>query len=410
MQQQRVVITGLGGICGLGSSVAEIWENTIRGCSAIRPFNQDDFPAPLRFANGARIPAYDATRYFEDKQQLAQLDQFAQFGLIAAAEAIGDAALEWTPELQQQAGVITGTSIGGEQTHDQVFQSLYAEGGNRVHPMTIPLVMPNALTSQISLTYGIKGPGYTVSTACASGNHAIGNAFWLVRNGLCDVMITGGSETPFHYGFLKSWEAIRVVASDTCRPFSKNRKGMILGEGAAILVLESLEHARQRGARIYAELLGFGMSADASHITRPDSAGAELAMRWALKDAQLEPRMIQYINAHGTGTPANDSMETTAIKATFGDHARQLAVSSTKSLHGHLLGGVSAVEAVLTTLALHHQMVPPTANYEEFDPECDLDIVPNEARPQLLECALSNAFAFGGLNAVLAFKKWNGFD
>jgi nodulation protein E len=266
--------------------------------------------------------------------------------------------------------------------------------------------MPNAAASHITMEFGITGFAYSISTACASSNHAIGNAFWMIRNGMCDCAITGGSETPLSYGFLKAWEAIRVVAPVTCQPFSKGRQGMILGEGGAMMVLESLDVAMKRGAKIYGEIIGFGMSSDASHITKPNQKGAEQAMRLALKDAAITPEKIDYINAHGTGTVANDVMEAAAINQVFGSHTAQLAVSATKSLHGHVLGGTSAIEAVITALALKHQVLPPTANFNEPDPECPIDVVPNKARQGRIDFALSNSFAFGGLNAVLAFRRW----
>jgi nodulation protein E len=334
------------------------------------------------------------------------MDKFAQFSLIAAREAVTDANIDWTDNLRKKTCVITGTSIGGQNSQEDIFTALYKEGKDRAPLFTIPRVMPNAGASQITMQYGITGFAYTVSTACASSNHAIGNAFWMVRNGVCDMAITGGSEIPLSYGFLKAWEALRVVAPDTCRPFSKGRQGMVLGEGGAMLVLESLDNAVARGAKIYGEIIGFGMSSDASHITKPNQAGAEAAMQMALDDARITADQIDYINAHGTGTQVNDAMETAAIKSVFGAHAQSLAASSTKSMHGHALGGTSAIEAVATALALKHQVLPPTANYTEPDPECDLDVVPNQAREGRINFALSNSFAFGGLNAVLAFKKW----
>jgi nodulation protein E len=266
--------------------------------------------------------------------------------------------------------------------------------------------MPNGGASNISMQMGITGPVYTISTACASSNHAIGNAFWLIRSGICDQAIAGGSETPFTYTFLKAWEAIRVVAQDTCRPFSKSRQGMILGEGAGMLMMETLEAAQKRGATILAEVIGFGMTSDASHITKPDQKGAEEAMRMAIRDAGIHPAQIGYINAHGTGTLVNDSMEVAAVKNVFGEHANQLAISSTKSLHGHALGATSSLEAIATIMALKEGLLPPTANFQEKDEACDLDVVPNASRKKEIHYALSNAFAFGGLNAVLAFKKW----
>jgi nodulation protein E len=264
--------------------------------------------------------------------------------------------------------------------------------------------MANAGASHISMEFGITGPSFTLSTACSSSAHAIGQAFWMVRSGAAGLAIGGGSEAPFSFGILKAWEAMRVVSTETCRPFSKDRKGMILGEGGAMLVLEPLKAAQARGARIHAEIVGFGMSADAGHITQPSAEGAARAIRAALRDAHLAPEAIGYINAHGTGTPANDSTETAAIRAVFGAHAGRLAVSSTKSMHGHALGASAALECLATALALRDGLLPPTANYREPDPECDLDVIPNVARRAQVEYALSNSFAFGGLNAVLALR------
>jgi nodulation protein E len=255
------------------------------------------------------------------------------------------------------------------------------------------------------MEFGITGPSFTISTACSSAGHAIGQASWMVRNGVTDLALTGGSEAPFSFGILKAWEAMRVVSPDTCRPFSKDRRGMVLGEGAGMLVLEPLEAAQARGARVYAEIVGFGMSADACHITQPSADGAARSMRAALRDAGISPEAIEYINAHGTGTPANDTTETTAIRDVFGGHAGRLAVSSTKSMHGHALGAAAALECVATVLALRNGILPPTANYNEPDPQCDLDVVPNEARKADVEWAMSNSFAFGGLNAVLVLRR-----
>jgi len=253
----------------------------------------------------------------------------------------------------------------------------------------------------------LTGATFTTSTACSSANHAIGQAFWLIRQGTLDAAIAGGSEAPICNGHLRAWETMRVVSPDTCRPFSKDRSGVILGEGGAMFVMETLESAQARGAKIYAEIAGFGMSADAHHLTMPLAEGAAKAMRGALKDAGLSPEKIGYVNAHGTATQANDSMETAAIKLTFGDHAKTLPVSSTKSMHGHTLGAAGAIESAATVLALHNSLLPPTANFNEVDPECDLDVIPNKARPAEVDAAISNSFAFGGLNAVLAFKRWN---
>jgi len=275
-----------------------------------------------------------------------------------------------------------------------------------VHPLTIPKTMANAGASHISMEFGITGPSFTISTACSSAAHAIGQAFWMVRSGMTDLAITGGSEAPFSFGILKAWEAMRVVSPETCRPFSKDRRGMILGEGAAMFVLEPLEGAKARGARIEGEIVGIGMSADACHITQPSAEGAARAMRAALRDAQLKPEQIGYINAHGTATPANDITETNAIRSVFGAHAARLAVSSTKSMHGHALGAAAALEFLASVVALRDGFLPPTANFTEPDPECNLDVVPNHARNAEVEYALSNSFAFGGLNAVLALRRF----
>jgi nodulation protein E len=324
--------------------------------------------------------------------------------VIAAREAIADAGVEWTPELRESAAIVTGSCVGGQSTEDIGFHEVYKLGHNRVHPLTIPKTMANAGASHISMEFGITGPSFTLSTACSSAAHAIGQAFWMVRSGATGLAIAGGSEAPFSFGILKAWEAMRVVSPDTCRPFSKDRHGMILGEGGAMLVLEPLEAAQARGARIHAEIVGFGMSADAGHITQPSAEGAARAMRAALRDAHLAPEAIGYINAHGTGTPANDPTETAAIRAVFGAHAGRLAISSTKSMHGHALGASAALECLATALALRDGLLPPTANYREPDPQCDLDVIPNVARAARVEYALSNSFAFGGLNAVLALR------
>ncbi|HEX8986253.1 MAG TPA: beta-ketoacyl-[acyl-carrier-protein] synthase family protein, partial [Bryobacteraceae bacterium] len=299
-----------------------------------------------------------------------------------------------------------GSCVGGQTTEDEGFQNLYLHRKPRVNPLTIPRSMSNAGASHISMETGICGPTYTVSTACSSSNHAIGQAFWLVRSGAAEAAVTGGSEAPFSMGNLRAWEAMRVVSPDTCRPFSKTRRGMVLGEGGAMLVLETLERARARGARIYGELVGFGMSSDAHHLTQPSTEGPARAIRAALADGGLAPEQIGYINAHGTATQANDPTETCAIRMALGAQASRVAISSTKSMHGHALGAAGSLEAVATVLSLANGILPPTANYEEPDPQCDLDVIPNQARPAAVEYALSNSFAFGGLNAVLAFRAW----
>jgi nodulation protein E len=402
MSERRVAITGLGVICALGHNTAEVWNAVCVGRSGIAPIHSVE-RSKLRFSNGAEISGYDSGKYFE-RSRADQLDLFAQYAILAAREALQTSGITFTAGLREQTAIVTGSCIGGQSSQDAGFVDLYQRDQGRVHPLTIPRTMPNAGASQISMEFGITGPVYTISTACSSSNHAIGQAFWLVRQGAVELAIAGGSEAPFSLGFLKAWESMRVVSPDTCRPFSKDRRGLILGEGGAMFILEPLAAAKARGATIYAELAGFGMSSDAHHITQPAVGGPVRAMGAALRDAGLCPEQVGYINAHGTGTPTNDAMETRAIRELFGAHAERLAVSSTKSLHGHALGAAGALEAVCTILALRDGLIPPTANFTTPDPECDLDVVPNCARQAQMECALSNSFAFGGLNAVLAFR------
>lgn len=404
MSARRVVITGLGVISSLGQNALQFWDRLSQGIPAIGPIGSVDC-SRLRFRNGAEVRGFNPTHHF-DEDQSRVLDRFAQFGIVAAREAVKSAGLEWSPRLCARTGVITGSALGGQKTEDESFAELYLRGAPRVHPLSIPRIMANALASHISMHYSITGPVYTVTTACSSANHAIGQAFWLIRQGMIDAALAGGSEAPFSFGNLKAWEAMRVIAPDTCRPFSKSRQGMILGEGGAILVLESREMAISRGAVILAEITGFGMSSDAYHLTQPKPEGAAQAMKAALADAGLPPEKIGYINTHGTGTVANDACEAAAIAMTFGSHTDRLAVSSTKSMHGHALGAAGALEAVATILSLRNSLLPPTVNFIDRDPLCDLDVVPNVPREASCEYAMSNSFAFGGLNATLVFRKW----
>jgi nodulation protein E len=400
---RRVVITGTGAISALGRNTTEFAESLRAGRCGIAPIESCDM-SQLRFGNGAEVKGYTHAPYFDDRRA-DFMDRFAQFAVIAAREAVTDAGIQWTPELRETAAIITGSCVGGQSTEDIGFTEVYKLGHNRVHPLTIPKTMANAGASHISMEFGITGPAFTISTACSSAGHAIGQAFSMVRSGMVDLAITGGSEAPFSFGILKAWEAMRVVSPDTCRPFSKDRKGMILGEGAAMFVIEPLEAALARGARIHAEIVGFGMSSDACHITQPSSEGAARAMRAALRDAALAPEQIGYINAHGTATLANDPTETAAIRSIFGAHANRLPVSSTKSMHGHALGAAAALECLAAIIALRDGVLPPTANFNQPDPECDLDVIPNCAREAQVEYAMSNSFAFGGLNAVLVLRK-----
>jgi nodulation protein E len=402
MQPRRVAITGLGIISPLGLNVEESWKSLSEGRPAIGPIQAIN-TAALRFKNGAEVRGYDPTKYFEGGRE-AQLDRFAQFSVIAAREAMKNSGIELTQEMKENAAIVCGSSVGGQAAIEAGFEDLYIMARGRVHPLTIPKTMANAGACHIAMETGLCGPTYTVSTACSSANHAIGQAFRLIHYGECDFAITGGSEAMFTIGMLKSWEAMRVIAPDTCRPFSKDRRGMVLGEGGAMMTLEPMEAAKARGAKIYGEVCGFGMTADAHHLTQPTVAGPARAMRRALREAGMAPEEVGYINAHGTGTPGNDPTESAAIREVFGAHADSIGVSSTKSMHGHALGAAGALEAIATVLALHHGILPPTANYNEPDPECTLDYIPNTARAKRVGAALSNSFAFGGLNAVVAFR------
>lgn len=399
---RRVAITGIGVLSAIGRNREEFEQSLREGRSGLLPLT-DPAHREFRFNNGGEVPGFNAADHFSLKEA-DMIDRFAQFAVVAAREAVIHSGIEWTSDLRENSAIVTGSCIGGQATEDQGFFDVYKMGKPRVHPMTIPKTMANAGASAISLEFGITGPAFTIATACSSSAHAIGQAFFMVRSGMCDVALTGGSEAPFSYGVLKAWEAMRVVSPDVCRPFSRNRNGMILGEGAAMLVLESFEHAEARGARQVAEVAGFGMSSDAHHITQPSAEGAAKAIRAALKDAGIAPEQVGYVNAHGTGTLVNDPTETRALHLAFGDHARRLAISSTKSMHGHTLGAAGAIESTAAIIALSTGILPPTINFTEPDPDCDLDYIPNKAREQRVEYALSNSFAFGGLNAVLAFK------
>ena len=404
MAPRRVVITGLGVISALGLDLAANWDALCQGRAAIRPLEGvDGSRVGLKIQNAAQVRGFDPLKHFEGGKD-AQLDRFAQFSVVAARQAIHDSGVELTPELREQTAIICGSAVGGQSAIEAGFEDLWVNGRGRVHPLTIPKTMANAGASHIAMDLGLSGPAFTISTACSSANHAIGQAFRMVRDLEAEMALTGGAEAFFNVGILKAWEAMRVISPDTCRPFSKDRKGMILGEGGAMMVLEPLERAQARGARIYGEVCGCGMTADAHHLTQPTVEGPARAMRAALREAGLAPEAIGYINAHGTGTPGNDPVESRAIRAVFGPHADKIGVSSTKSMHGHALGAAGALEAVATLLVLCKGILPPTANFTERDPECDLDYIPNQARKAEVGAALSNSFAFGGLNAVVAFR------
>ena len=402
---RRVAITGLGAVSALGPTVSGLREGLRAGRSAIGPL-QNISAEGLRINVAAEVTQFDPAAHFEAKR-LPLLDRFTQLALVAAREAVAGAGLSFEGELGRRTAVVVGTGIGGQATLEDAYRR-FLGGGGRLHPLTIPRGMPNAPASHITIEHGITGPAWAVASACSSANHAIGMAFHLVRSGAAEAAVAGGAEACITPVSLKGWEALRVLADDTCRPFSRNRRGIVLGEGAGVVVLERMERARARGATIHAELAGFGMGADACDVLQPSAEGAARAIRAALDDARLDPGAVGYVNAHGTGTAANDAAETRALHAVFGAHAPRLMISSTKSMHGHALGAAGALELAATVLALRDGFLPPTVNYLAPDPECDLDYVPNAARQRTVEVAISNSFAFGGLNAVLAVRRFAG--
>jgi nodulation protein E len=399
----RVVITGIGVVTPIGNTRDTFWSALVEARSGIGPITI--IPTErLNSRIAAQVLDFKPSEHFDPRRE-SLLDRFAQFAVVAARSALRDSQLELTEELALDTATIIGNSTGGMNTLDDSFSRLYAANGTRAHPLSIPRLMSNAACSAVSMDLGLKGPTYTIASACSSGTHAIGQAFSMVRSGQVPIALTGGTEACLTVGTFKGWEALRVLSADTCRPFSRTRSGLVLGEGAAMFVLETREHAVARGAPIYAEMLGFGMSADAGDITAIDPSGAARAMRGALKDAKINPGDVDYVNAHGTGTALNDKGETAALRLAFGDAADHLAVSSSKGVLGHSLGAAGALELAATALALHHQVIPPTANFEEADPDCDLDYVPNTARNAPIQNAMSSSFAFGGLNAVLVLGR-----
>lgn len=398
---RRVVVTGLGAVSALGTTVADFWSALSAGRSAIAPLGSNGQGTKIQV--GAMVPDFNPDLHFSS-DQLPLLDRFSQFAVLAGRAALADAGLTPSDDIVRRAAAVIGTGCGGKQTDEETYARLYKDQKNRAHPLTIPKGMPSAAASMVSMQLGIAGPVFSIASACASGAHAAAQGRMMIQTGLVDVVLVGGTDAPFTYGLLMAWDALRVVSNDNCRPFCKDRSGMILGEGAGMLVLESDTHAKRRGARIYAELAGCGMSSDAGHITRPDVNGIARAIDSALKDAKVAPQDVEYVNAHGTGTLANDPAETEALHRIFGAHAHKLAVSSSKSMHGHALGASSALELVATVLALHNNLLPPTANFTEPGEGCDLDYVPNQARPKQVDVAISNSFAFGGLNVVLVVK------
>jgi nodulation protein E len=402
----RVVVTGLGAVTPLGQTVPAYWDALKRGTSGMGPITLTSTPEELTQKVVAEIKNFEPLEHFEERE-LSTLDRVSQIAVVAAREAIADSAITIDMPLSLRTACIIGSGVGGMMTLDDTYRRVYLEKKKRVFPLSIPRLMINAPASQISMHCGLRGPAYVIASACASATHAIGAAFHMVRSGAVDCAVTGGSEACISFGTMRGWEAMRVMAPEVCRPFSIEREGMMIGEGAAVLVLEPLERAQARGAKILCEIVGFGMSADAADLTAPDVGGMARAMQGALDDAGMTASDIQYVNAHGTGTAANDEAETKALHQVFGNHAKSLAVSSTKSMIGHALGAAGALEMVATVMAVRDGIAPPTIGYLGPDPACDLDYVPNEARAMNIDAALSNSFAFGGLNAVLVAKKFS---
>jgi nodulation protein E len=399
--RKRVVITGLGGICGLGTNTSAIWDEMRNGRSAIGPITNSELH-DLKVRVGCEIKTLP--EHGIERKQLVSMDRFSLLAVIAAREAAAQAGLKSDETNTYRMGAIVGVGVCGWEAIEENYRAILLEGKNRAGIFTVPKVMPGAAAGQVSMSLGLRGPVFGVTSACSSSNHAITTAIDQIRLGRADVMLAGGTDAPLVWGVLKGWEALRVLSPDTCRPFSADRQGLVLGEGAGMAVLESYEHAVARGATILAEIAGAGLSADASDIVAPTIEGPEAAMRACLADAELNPEDVDYLNAHGTGTKANDQIETAAIKRVFGDHAFRLSVSSTKSMHAHCLGASGALEMIACVMAIRDGIVPPTANFRQADPDCDLDITPNVARERKVRAALSNGFAFGGTNAVLAFK------
>ncbi|MBX2854132.1 MAG: beta-ketoacyl-[acyl-carrier-protein] synthase family protein [Rhodobacteraceae bacterium] len=401
---RRVVVTGMGVVSALGLGRARAFEALREGECGIGQLTRID-ASRLSFQIGAEASGFEGEDHFS-RQELSLLDRGSQMALVAGREAMAASGFSPDDAMQLRTAVVIGSAMGGMNTLDDGYRQLYGEGKARLHPLTVPRLMPNAPASHLSIAFGLKGPAWAVTTACASSNHAMGQAFHMIRSGAVDAALTGGAESQLTLGVLKAWEGLRVMSRDGCRPFSKTRNGMVQGEGAAIFVFEEMEQAQARGATIWGEVVGFGASADASDIVQPNEDGAKRAIRAALEDGGLRPDQIDYVNAHGTATAANDRTEAAAIHAVFGAHAEQLSVSSTKSMHGHCIGAAGAIELVATLMALSEGVIPPTINYDAPDPECALDVTPNEARERSVGAALSNSFAFGGLNAVLALRAY----
>ena len=409
MSSRRVVVTGFGVVSALGHNAQEHLEGLREGRSGIGPLTgiEGIEGGELSISIAAQVRDFKLSKNGTEIRE-SLLDRFSQFALEAGAEAVKSSGIEFDEKLARRTATVVGSSQGGANTLEENYRLVYGDRGRRVPPLTIPRSMSNAAASLLSMAHGLQGPAWNVSTACASSNHTIGQAFHLIRAGGADAALAGGAEAGLTYGTLKAWESLRVMSRDACRPFSANRSGLVQGEGAAILVLEELERAKKRGAEILCELVGFGMTADAADIVQPSIEGGAHAMATALADGGFPPEAVDYINAHGTATAANDRNECAGIRKVFGAHADRLLVSSTKSMHGHPIGAAGAIEMAAVILALREGIVAPTIGYEEPDPECDLDVVPNEAREARVKVAISNNFAFGGMNAVLLVRRFDG--
>ena len=401
MSRQRIVITGLGGVCALGVDAPAIWDAMRNGRSAIGPLVTSPLH-DLKTRTGAEIS--ELPDHGIERKQLVSMDRFSLLAVISAREAMRQAGLVADEANTHRMGAVVGVGVCGWEAIEESYRAILLEGKNRTGIFTVPKVMPGAPAGQISMNLGLRGPVFGVTSACSSSNHAFASAVDQLRAGRADVMVAGGTDAPLIWGVVKGWEALRVLSPDTCRPFSADRQGLVLGEGAGMAVLETYEHATARGATILAELAGTGLSADATDIVAPTVEGPAAAMRACLLDAGLAPEEVDYINAHGTGTKANDLIETAAIKRVFGAHAHKLSVSSTKSMHAHCLGASGALEMIACVMAVREGLVPPTANYREADADCDLDVTPNVAKKRDVRVAISNGFAFGGTNAVVAVK------
>jgi len=414
MEKRRVVITGVGVISPVGNDAQTFWASLLAGKSGIGPvthFDASEFPTRI----AGEVKDFDPSAFME-KKDVKRTDRFVQFAIAATKMALEDARLKIEEQDPERIGVYIGSGIGGLATWEDQHRVLLEKGPRRVSPFLIPMMIANMAAGQVSIHFGLKGPNSAPITACATGTHAIGDAFKIIQRGEADVMVAGGTEATIRPLAFAGFCAAKAMSTrndepeKASRPFDKDRDGFVMGEGAGVLILEELEHAKRRGAPIIAEVIGYGMSADAFHLTQPDpdGDGAKRAMLAAIRDAGIRPEEVDYINAHGTSTELNDKVETQAIKAAFGEHAYKLAISSTKSMTGHMLGAAGAVEAIATALALRDQILPPTINYETPDPACDLDYVPNEARRVPVRVALSNSFGFGGHNATIALKRYEG--